>query len=383
MDEKRHIESRMRVALALFAALLLLPLLQEWTGIFPQRPLAGVEESAPKVAFSKSNWLDGSFQESFELRHYQWMGMRSSMVRLQNQLDYSLFGKLFKAIVQSDKGELFRRSSVDAFTGRDFVGRKQIEYHANHIAYLQQFLLLRDIRLLPVITPTKLRCMPDQLPNHDLQVVGETNYAVYREELTRLGVGFLDLTEVLKAAVRENEHRVFPKTGTHWTDYGAIIGFQEILDRIEPGAGGESRGFEIMDYETIGEMRGTDSDAGDLLNLMFDPPVAAIDYPFLDFHKRPPLQRPKVLVISDSFWWKIYDQGLHGNSFAPGSQFRYYNWEVYSEDWEGAKLVSDFDLWKSVEEVDWVILCTNEANLHKFPFGFPDQLLESQGLFKP
>lgn len=382
-QETTHNPKPRMAMLAVFAVLLLLPLLQELTGIFPERPLAGVENPPSEVELNAASWLDGTFQKDFETQYYQWMGLRSAMVRGSNQLDYSLFGLLYDRTLVGESGELFRRTSYEALTGRDYIGHEKVAYHANHLAYLQQYLFQRNIRLLPVITPTKLRCMPQEKVNYDLSPLDTTNYDAYLKAFSQYQLAYLDLTEVLSKAIKDDPHRVFPKTGSHWTDYGAALGFRFIVEQMEASTGLDYADFSIEGFETTSEMRGTDADAGDILNLIRDFDPAPIDYPELSFANQAPKVRPRVLVISDSFWWKIYDQQLHAKTFAPGAQYRYYNWEVFSENWEGARNIEEFDLAKTLESIDWIILATNEGNFRKFPFGFLDQVLASYGISSP
>ena len=371
-----------RGVIAAFMAVLIFPLVQEWTGIITERPLSGVEEIPSEVPLTWITWTDGSFQENYAHRSLGRMGFRSPLVRMGNQLDYDLFGLLFDNTHAGKDGELFRHSSFRAVTGRDAIPDEQIAYHSNHITYLQQYLSQRNIWFLPVLTPSKLRCMPSSLENEDLDPVRKTNYQRYLDAFNEYGLSYLDLTGELTRSVAEGGDRVFPKTGSHWTDHGAVMGFQQILRFMEAVDRKPYANFMVKGYERSNIMRGTDADAGDILNLLRDFPADTVAYPVLVFEERRPENRPKVLVISDSFWWKIYDQGLHDNVFAPGSQFRYYNWEVWSDAWEDSRTADQFDLRKSIEEVEWVILCANEANLHKFPFGFADQALEAYGLFK-
>lgn len=364
------------ILFGLLLGMLFLPVVQEWTAVVPEQALAGVENPESKIPFADSSWFSGSFQESFERRHYGWMGFRASMVRMRNQLDYTLFGETFRSVMVGEDGELVRRGSMKAMRGLDFIGQAKIQYHAEHTALLQRHFAERHVNMLVVLTPSKLRCMPEILPAYDLFANPDNHYARFIEAFAQQKVNFLDLSEELTARITEQKFRIFPRTGTHWTDVGAFYGAQKIIERMEKIGGVPLPDMRLARGGSNSlEMRDTDADAGDLLNFIVDLPADSVYYTEVQVAPYPPQQRPRVLVVGDSFWWKIYNQDIHKRAFAPGSQYRYYNYEVFSDQWKDAKYIHDFNLQSTVENVDWVILCINEGNLHRYPFGFVDQVL--------
>ena len=40
-----------------------------------------------------------------------------------------------------------------------------------------------------------------------------------------------------------------------------------------------------------------------------------------------------------------------------------------------AKAAVNFDLQQTLTGLDWVLICINEGNAHRYPFGFDDQVL--------
>lgn len=363
-------------------ALLWLPLVQEHVGLFHEKPLAGVEKRQDSVPLVDSTWFSGRFQKDYEVRMYQWMGLRPSMVRLRNQLDYTLFHEPYRSVMVGKDGELFGRGSLETIQGKDFVGWDVVRYHSAHTAVLQAWFAQRGVALVTVVTPSKLQVLPDHLPGERVVFPKEANYPAYIQTLRQNNVFLLDFTAPIKRWVLTHPHRIFPRTGTHWTHYAATLAADSIITYLEQLLGKPLVHPEIAAVETSLEMRGVDDDAGDLLNLIWDLEPAPIGYPTLRYRTEGRL-RPRVLVIGDSYWWEVYDPGIHRNAFAPGSQYRYYNYEVFSDQWEGARIVDQFDLRQTLENVDAVILCVNADNLHRFPFNFVDQALYAVGVGRP
>ncbi|MEM0997648.1 MAG: hypothetical protein AAGN35_11230 [Bacteroidota bacterium] len=373
-----------RVLFGLVLGVLFLPVLQEWTGAVRLRKLAGVENVVDTIPPTDTAWLSGQFQNNFELRHYRWMGLRPAMVRLHNQLDYFLFGEVYRSIMIGEGDELFRRGSMQAMRGLNYLGEEEIRLRARKTALLRDFLAARGTRLLVVFTPSKLRCMPEKLPEYVLPSRNPNNYDAMRAALLREGVPLVDLEAILKARMELFSFRIFPKTGTHWTDFGAVLGAQHIVQEMNRRDGRTYRRFRAIEQTPSGQMRDTDADAGDLLNLIRDIPPDSIHYHTVQFQDDGPgIFRPKTLVIGDSFWWKVYNQDVHKKVFAPGSQYRYYNYEVFSDQWEGARYPQQFDLGQTLSGLDWLIICINEGNMHRYPFNFTDQVLRAFNVQSP
>ncbi len=362
------------ICFSVILGVLFLPMVQENIGIFKEKPLAGVENITDSVPLKDTTWLSGRFQENYAMRMYKWMGLRPSMVRLRNQIDYTFFNEPYRSVMIGKENELFGRGSVETILGEDFAGWEAVKYHAEHTMMLQNWFAQRQIAMVTVLTPSKLQVMPEYLPSENLQSPVNSNYAAYLKTLKEYNIFLMDFAPVLKEWMTTKPHRIFPRTGTHWTDFAATLASDSIIGYLENLLGKPFVRPEITSVETSIEMRDTDADAGDLLNLICDLEPAPIGYPTLRFVTEGRL-RPRVLVIGDSFWWKVYNQGIHKNCFASGSQYRYYNYEVFSDQWAGAKIIDQFDLLQTISNVDAVILTVNADNLHRYPFSFVDQAL--------
>ncbi len=87
-------ETKIKKGLLLFiVVILLLPLLQHSFSIIVSGPLNGLYAEVPDTAFSLKKWLNGSYQHQKELYLNEKTGFRPDMVRLNNQIDFSLFDK--------------------------------------------------------------------------------------------------------------------------------------------------------------------------------------------------------------------------------------------------------------------------------------------------
>ena len=72
-------------------ALMLTPALQGYFHIIPEKPLFGDFQKLEKPYLDPERWLNGSYQEEMMPYLEQNTGFHNSLVRLHNQIDYSLF----------------------------------------------------------------------------------------------------------------------------------------------------------------------------------------------------------------------------------------------------------------------------------------------------
>ena len=77
---------------ALLILMLIAPWMQASLWLIKEKPLMGAfsATAAPDLsAFTRPDWLSGTFQETFNTQLENHIGFRNSLVRLNNQMDYS------------------------------------------------------------------------------------------------------------------------------------------------------------------------------------------------------------------------------------------------------------------------------------------------------
>src|ERR1700760_2242324 len=115
-----------RAAFCLF--LLALPLASAWNlAVAPTHPslairigpkLGGVPRDAP-VELSWSSLRDGSFQKAVASRVTDAMPVRPLLIRINNELRFSVFGELTAPqVVRGTKGQLIERSYLEEYCAR-------------------------------------------------------------------------------------------------------------------------------------------------------------------------------------------------------------------------------------------------------------------------
>lgn len=343
---------------------------------WPQfEPLAGVEEKNLEPVFSFETWLNGSYQNRFETEFQKNLGSRPLFIRTHHQLFYSLFNQSKTYVVIGKNEEYFAYNYFPSFRGFDLKSKSYWEEMVEGLKKFQDTLDVYGIPCLVVIAPNKVRFMPENLPDYLSPQPGiETNWKRFNEAAGRQGLNVLDLNQVfldLKNRVRPN---LFPNTGTHWSAYGATLGLDSILRRLD---GLSERSFVQLKYQ-----KGTwtdsiidgDTELAEHLNLWCSP-SSNRQFMFEVEAENPEGMKPNVLFISDSYFWTINSLKLNHRFLSPSHSFWYYN-NTNFDSTHGECPVDSLDSWSEILKRDGVVLMATESNLLEFPFG----LLKDLGL---
>ena len=130
-----------KILLVLLLSILVLPVLQKATGLFTIKPLDGDFILAKKPEYKHSNWFSGTYQEKFDKYIEQNLGLRPLLVRLNNQIDFSLFRKAnAEGVLIGKNGYLFENDYIRAFQGTDFMGFNFIDKNVRRMRFLQDHL---------------------------------------------------------------------------------------------------------------------------------------------------------------------------------------------------------------------------------------------------
>ena len=360
----------------LVLTVMILPVVQKEWPFVSEPKLNGdfVEKRQPE--FSWKGFFDGSFQNAYEPYLEQHIGFHNTLVRLRNQLDYSLFRKPnAEGIVIGKKDFIFEYDYIRAITGRDYVGYHFVDEKLRRLKYVQDYLKkTKDIDLVLVFMPGKASFYREYIPDKYLKKVSDsTNYSVYLSEIQKRGIRYVDLNHFFHQAKKDAPYPMFPKYGTHWSIYGMSRAAHVWLDSIEWFRGRKLNDFntDSLYFSTV-PLR-TDYDGGKALNLLCNLSKERFAYPEYVFGHDSSRYKPYVLVIGDSFYWNIFNSGIPKNLFA-NEAFWYYNAKVYPDFYIKPKYTRELNLKKEVESKDLIFVMVTERFLNIFDWKFIDQL---------
>lgn len=339
-------------------------------------PLFGDIEEVKEPVLNWKNWNNGSYQESAENNLKAKIGFQPLLVRLHNQLDYSLFNKLnTSAVIKGKQGYFYESGYIEAHYGMDYVGEKQIKNTVSKLNELRDSLLAHNIKLLVFIAPGKASFFPEYIPDEYAPYKSEkTNYLEYKRFLSRTKIPVLDAKQWFEAMKTTSPHPLYPKAGIHWSIYGEFLAVDSLVNRIQGFGFPDMPSYQLKRIQISKENLYGDFDLGNALNLLFKVdtyPLAYPDYEVL----HPNGKQPKVLVVGDSYYAGLfYNYHLSEKVFGDGDYW-YYNRQIFNSKSNGNLAPKDIDMRSRVEEHDVVVLMMTDGNLAKFGFGWIEAML--------
>jgi hypothetical protein len=366
----------LHIAFVFIILLMALPAVQLNFHPFKEKPLNGAFNLAEKPQFNKVNWYSGEFQENSERYMKDHTGFRNFMVRVQNQVDFSLFRQANAegAIIGKNK-QLYEYDYIRSWLAIDYPGDSFVEEKLNRAKYVQEFLKReKNIDMIVLFEPGKASFYPEYIPSaYAEKKNGLSTYENYLAKAKEIGIDYIDLNEYFLQLKPESKYPLFPPGGTHWSVYGMRFAADSIIRLIENRRNIDLPEYYIDNTEISARPRDTDDDVIRTMNLLF--PLWGVDlaYPIYSFDTVTPKYRPMVLVVADSYYWNIFNTRIPKHLFA-NEAFWYFNSLVYPENYYKPFHTADLDIRQEVEKQEVIFLMITERFLHKFDWTFIDKL---------
>lgn len=363
-----------------FALLLCIPMFQAFFPFIKEKPLDGIDSAGPFPKITKSSWLNERFQKNFMLAFEQNIGFHNSLVRLHNQINFSIF-KTSDAgdVVVGKNGYVFLKPYIEAFTGADFVGKEHIAINVQKIKCVQTELKKRGVDFFVVLAPGKGSFDSEYIPDNFKKEAkpDSTNYRVYKKMFDAFEVNNLDLHSYFLSIKHSETYPLYSTTGVHWTDYGCLLASKKIIHYIE-----ELRKISLPKIKVRSiEMNSytgnacNDYDAATLMNIFTTIPQPKVAIAKLQYESDSATMKPRFLCISDSYFAGIIKTRIPANVFSDYHYWLYYD-AIFPESYVKEKKVSGLDIKKEIEKQDVVCMLATEASLAQFPYGFIDDAYE-------
>ena len=368
-----------RLLLGGLLLLLLLPAIQAKFGWVAVSPLDGYSDQAPRASFSWDALRDNTFQNQLEAYLQDRVGFRSWLLRMRNQLAYSVFGLSRVSIVTVGRHDvLFQPISIEVFLGHDYAGREMV-HRVKRLKLVQDSLRAHGTELLLVAAPGKARIVPDMLPaQYAAQPRGASNYDVVAMAARRYGLNLLDAAALLKSWQDTTHFPLFPRGGTHWSGYAVSLVADTLFRRVESLTKRDLPDFASHGYTvatTADSVRFTDDDIQNVMNRLWKVPPAPLAYPKVVFGPEAGKQRVNALVIGDSFAQSFYNfYPYYQRLFTPESRYwASFEHVFWPDNAPESHLVRDLSLKEQLAGRDIVIIIATEQNFGQLGFGFIDQ----------
>ena len=327
------------------------------------KQLNGAEERIEKPKFSFSSCKNGEYQAGIERYSKENFGFRESLIRFYHQYLYSLFGKdATKGFVTGKDGMLFEESYILSYTGQTFVGKGKVDEVSSRIKLIQDMLAARNVTLLTVLAPGKASFYPELIPDYYLEKANVTNnYKEYVNDFDSIGINYIDFNRYFCNMKDTASKAIYCNLGAHWTIYAASLAMDSLTGYMESKTGKKHAHLAFDGFTISDSLINQDDDIYKSMNLMFPLKHNRIDNPILKFNDG---YKPKVLAISDSYWWTVWawNVAIPQNIFSDGG-FWFYNKTIYPER-NPVQNVDEINYRQEIEQQEFVLLMTTEATNH-------------------
>ena len=358
----------------LLLTLLFLPMLQTLFHFVEEKPLDGAFVETPKPVVTLKTLFNETAQDSLMTWCTEQSGFRNSMIRLNNQMLYSAFGKI-SAIgpLKGTNGQTFiEESYIISYTGETYIGEEKIATIAHQIKMIQEMLKAKGITLIPVFALGKASYYPELIPDRYIaKSHGTNNYQEYLKALNQEQVEMIDFNRYFCDRKDQFDHSLFCDLSAHWTVYAASLAMDSLVRCMESVNHQQQAHAFIESFDNDGLMN-QDDDLYRMMNIIFPLRHNIVDNPHFSFTEG---YKPKVLAIADSYWWTVWawNVALPENLFSDGG-FWFYNKTIYPER-NPVQNVDAINYKEEIENQEFVLLVCTEATNHLWPYGFIERYL--------
>ncbi len=297
--------------------------------------LRGVVEESPRPVFTWASLRSGAAMRATEEWFNTHIGLRTLWVRIDNQLNFSLFrettARAGRSQVVSGPGDwLFERHYLAHTVTPGKLSEARLREILPHIRSVQDKLARRGIPLLIVFAPNKADIYPERAPQEFFAGRRPEDYTTDFERarplLKEYGINFYDGSARFKEWKKSFPDNLYPRSGTHWSYQSVYHVANDLRTWLNPRMTRPIPELKLAQLQA-GAPRQEDYDLLGLLNL-----VTAAPYehptPFPEMVPQtavPTEQLPRLLWIYDSFGWMPIKLLYSANALRPAQSFYYFS----------------------------------------------------------
>lgn len=362
--------------LILILLLLWLPLMEKFCRYFKINVLNGAIVYHSKPVLSQKIWFTAGYQKEYELYFNDTIGFHNELIRLRNQIDYSLFNKCHSFDTEMGKeGFLFPVNQYATYLGKTKTAEGIFDFMIEKLAVLKDTLKAHNKNLILIFAPTKGAVHRSVAPDWcDDKKVAESDHDYLIRKARGANINCLDFYSWFNQG--KFNYDVFTKMGAHWSTYAGALAGDSMVHYFEKLHKCDLPDVKFSRVEVVDTPRYQDDDLFKALNLFSQTPKDTYRYLTMQYEKS---NKSKVnaLFISDSFFFTFH--------YLPGEVFEnyafwFYNNRIYSDDSNHGKYVKDLDLKSEIDRYDDIVLMATEWNLANLGWGFIENALNLYGI---
>lgn len=359
---------------------LLLPAAQQFLPFAESGKLYGFFEESKYRPFSWSGWWDGSYREETSKYLNDQAGFRADIVRMNNQLEYTLFGKLRGAWLAPGKDHyLFQTHHINAYYGRDYIGYNAIRTKLSKYKAICDTLSRLGKTIILIHSPCKAFYYPEYLPDAYKSAVRQsTNYETYSRLADSMNINQIDFNAWFVSMKQTTTHPLYTKQGIHWSVYGSLLAADSLINYLEGKRNKHMRHPVWTSIVRTNVPRDPDDDLAKTTNLVYPLVTETFSYPVLFYAQSATAVRPATIYIGDSFLDTWQNSGLL-DSINTGWQIWNHFSGIKNKDYRQSTPdlnITNYDWIDAVKNTDCIIIMYTSFNMNELGDGFIEKTFD-------
>jgi len=365
------------VILFSLVGLLFLPQVQLKYHLFSEKPLNGIYLRAISPQNSWKSWIEGKYQDSLSKYFNENIGTRSTLVRINNQLNFSLFHFYNeKNFLIGKNNNLFEDYYINAYKGLDFIGYANMQRRVEGLQQLQNRFQKLGITFIFVIEPSKVGVYPEYVPKYyHLTKPDSSNYLTLARILAepRYRINVIDFYRYFNLIKDTVSYPLYPLAGVHWSTFAAqTLVTDSLLRFMEHVSGRHLLSYNLSEVTWTKKLIPPDNELAETMNLLSPFPCDPMPYGKYATGDTSGCFYPRVLSIADSYYWVIFSFDILQKTFAT-HDYWYRFMEFYPSQKYDRKTADSVEFLRNdLKNHDFVVLMATEINLSNL-FGFVEK----------
>lgn len=370
------------ILLVLTMALLLLPALQKRSNWFKQKPLNGVTVAVEQPGLNWHTFINGSFQQQEEQYLSEHLGFRESLIRLYNQVTWSLFRSCPNSdIWVGHDNWIFNKYMIrhrDGQTLYEFGENNEkvmdmMNHNALMLIQLQELLEEYGVTLFVCLAPGKDVICGEHMPppqSYD-RPSGVKAFEFLPPIFDSLGVNYLNFNSYYLQIKDTVSYPLYLKSSFHWSNLAACYAADTLIHYMEAVSGKNLHNLIFSEpYQAV--TRDPDGDLEQLMNLFWSLEGNEGTYVDVSTDDDSTAMKPRWLIVGDSYFWQ-WQYNLPWDGLVESNHYWYYNNTVFNDpDHDN---VSQVDMLNELLTSDFVMLLYSPMNVYELNRRFLTQAL--------
>jgi hypothetical protein len=362
----------------LWISILFISMFQFYISLIQIKPLKGAIEAVEKPVFNWYDWWSGAYQEKFNQYIENNIGLRNCLIKLHNQIEFSLFGTtLANGIIIGKENYLYEDGYIMEYIGANFdnsdTTANEIKDQCVKFQKLEKYLNSKGKQFMLVIAPGKPFYFPEYLPEeYEARKKDTTIYKLLKVFLKENNVTNIDYNQWFIDQKSKTDYPLYTKYGVHWSDYGAKLCFDSMSKFMQYKMNKKFINYSFSHSDITYLYRFEDADILESFNLIFPEPDLKKKYNYYYRNEPDTGWKPRVLCIADSYYWTMLNSELPKWAFADSSVFWYYQKEAYIQNASVSQLFpfENEKCFAQLDSFDYVIFLCGGSNYNRFGFGW-------------